>query len=71
MSLMVLAQWGPAGSGGNPYWTKISYLGRDYIRLALSQYHQNRIDQVQLADFLDSKPRHIGTLEEYFVRGEA
>lgn len=65
------SQRGPGGSGGNPYWTKISYLGRDYIRLALSQYHQNRIDQAQLADYLDSKPRHVGTLEEYFVRGEA
>ena len=60
----------PGGSGGNPYWTKISYLGRDYIRLALSQYHQNRIDQSQLADYLDSKPRHVGALEEYFGRGE-
>ena len=63
-------QRGTGGGGGNPYWTKISYLGRDYIRLALSQYHQNRIDQVQLADYLDSKPRHVGTLEEYFARGE-
>ncbi len=61
----------PGGGGGNPYWTKISYLGRDYIRLALSQYHQNRIDQSQLADYLNSKPRYVGTLEEYFGRGEA
>jgi Zn-dependent peptidase ImmA (M78 family) len=64
-------QRGLGGGGGNPYWTKISYLGRDYIRLALSQYYQNRINQVQLADYLDSKPRHVGTLEEYFARGEA
>jgi len=61
----------PSGRGGNPYWTKISYLGRDYIRLALSQYYHNRIDQAQLADYLDSKPRHVNTLEEYFARGEA
>ena len=57
--------------GGNPYWAKISYLGRDYIRLALSQYYQNKIDQVQLAEYLDSKPRHLSTLEDYFARGEA
>ena len=57
-------------AGGNPYWTKISYLGREYIELALSQYHQNRIDQIQLAEYLDFKPRYVGTLEEYFSRGE-
>ncbi len=58
------------GPGGNPYWTKIAYLGRDYIELALSQYHQNRIDQNQLAEYLDFKPRYVGTLEEYFLRGD-
>jgi len=57
--------------GGNPYWTKLAYLGREYVALALSQYHQNRIDEGQLADFLDTKPRHIGALEEYFSRGAA
>lgn len=58
------------GPGGDFYWTKIAYLGREYIQLALSQYHQNRIDQNQLAEYLDSKPRHVGTLEEYFSRGD-
>ncbi len=57
--------------GGNPYWTKLSYLGRDYVGLALSQFHQNRIDETQLADFLDVKPRHVGAMEEYFSRGAA
>ena len=63
-------QRGPGGPGGDFYWTKIAYLGREYIQLALSQYHQNRIDQNQLAEYLDSKPRHVGTLEEYFSRGD-
>jgi Zn-dependent peptidase ImmA (M78 family) len=57
--------------GGNPYWTKLAYLGREYVALALSQFHQNRIDESQLADFLDTKPRHVGALEEYFSRGAA
>jgi|SRR5690606_16233721 Zn-dependent peptidase ImmA (M78 family)/transcriptional regulator with XRE-family HTH domain len=57
--------------GGNPYWTKLAYLGREYVALALSQYHQNRINEEQLADFLDTKPRHLGALEEYFSRGAA
>jgi Zn-dependent peptidase ImmA (M78 family) len=57
------------GSGGNPYWSKLSYLGRDYVALAFSQYHQNRIDETQLSEYLDVKPKNVGTLEEYFVRG--
>ena len=55
--------------GGNPYWTKLAYLGREYVALALSQYHQKRIDEGQLADFLDTKPRLIGVFEDYFSRG--
>jgi Zn-dependent peptidase ImmA (M78 family) len=58
-------------SGGNPYWSKLAYLGRDYVALAFSQYHQNRIDDVQLSEYLDMKPKNVGILEEYFVRGGA
>ena len=57
------------GSGGNPYWSKLAYLGRDYVALAFNQYHQNRIDETQLGEYLDTKPKNVGTLEEYFVRG--
>lgn len=64
-------QMGRGGPGGNFYWTKISHLGREYIQLALSQYHQNRISDEELAEYLDAKPRHVDTLEEYFSRGEA
>lgn len=63
------AQRQRGGGGGNPYWTKLAYLGRDYVSLALSQFHQNRIDEYQLADYLDTKAKHVGTLEEYFTRG--
>ncbi|MGH7490422.1 MAG: ImmA/IrrE family metallo-endopeptidase, partial [bacterium] len=56
------------GSGGNPYWNKISYLGRDYIALAFNQYHQHRINDVQLAEYLDTKPKNLGALEEYFSK---
>jgi hypothetical protein len=34
--------------------------------LAFRQYYQNRIDDAQLAEYLDTKPRNIGVLEEYF-----
>lgn len=59
----------PRTPGGDPYWTKLAYLGREYVALALGQYHQNRIDESQLADFLDTKPRYVGRLEEYYSRG--
>lgn len=59
------------GKGGNPYWSKLTYLGRDYVSLALSEYHRNRIDETQLADYLDTKPKNVGTLEEYYERGNA
>jgi Zn-dependent peptidase ImmA (M78 family) len=58
-----------AGSGGNPYWSKLTYLGRDYVALAFSQYYQNKIDDTQLGEYLDMKPRNVGTLEEHFVKG--
>ena len=58
-----------SSSGGNPYWSKLAYLGREYVALAFSQYHQNRIDDTQLGEYLDMKPKNISTLEEYFVRG--
>src|SRR5262249_11147813 len=56
--------------GGNYYRTKIAYLGSNYINLALSQYYQNRIDEAQLAEYLDIKPRSLGALEEYVLRGQ-
>jgi Zn-dependent peptidase ImmA (M78 family)/transcriptional regulator with XRE-family HTH domain len=58
-----------AESGGNHYWTKIAYLGRDYMSLALAQFHRERISEYQLADYLDTKPKNLGTLEEYYERG--
>lgn len=60
---------GGGGLGGDHYWTKLSYLGRDYVALALRKFHQNRIDENQLADYLDTKPKNLGTLEDYFERG--
>lgn len=32
-------------TGGNHYWTKIAYLGANYINLAFSRYHQNQITE--------------------------
>ena len=56
--------------GGNRYYTKIAYLGTEYINLAFRRYYQNRIDYDQLADFLDMKPRHLTQLENYVPRAQ-
>lgn len=53
------------GSGGDPYRSKMAYLGKEYVNLAFSQFYQNRIDEYQLADYLDMKPKHVLTLENY------
>lgn len=56
------------GKGGDYYNTKIAYLGAEYISLAFKQFYQNRIDQAQLADYLDTKPKNLGAFEEYMSR---
>ena len=48
----------------------IAYLGPDYVNLALRQYYQNRIDETQLAEYLDIKPRNVSAFEEYALRGQ-
>jgi Zn-dependent peptidase ImmA (M78 family) len=57
-----------AGSGGNHYWTKIAYLGTNYLNLAFSRYYQNRISEPELADYLDTKVKNLSNLESYFAR---
>lgn len=59
------------GSGGDYYRTKLAYLGRQYVGLALGAFHQNRITEDQLADYLDVKARNVGGLEEKFMQGSA
>ncbi|MYB13574.1 MAG: ImmA/IrrE family metallo-endopeptidase [Rhodospirillaceae bacterium] len=56
------------GSGGDYYHTIISYLGVDYINLAFRRYYQNMIDDDELADYLDVKPKNLTKLEEYITR---
>jgi len=62
-------QKGAYENGGDYYRTKLAYLGREYVELALKEYHRNRIDENQLADYLMVKPRNVSNLEEYFIRG--
>lgn len=61
-----------AKKGTGDYYNNImTYRDGEYMRLAFTQYFQNRIDEIQLADYLDVKPRAISTLENYFVRSVA
>ena len=56
------------GSGqGNFYTNQISYLGRQYIGLAFERYYQNRIDTIQLAEYLNIKPKGVPSLEERYL----
>jgi Zn-dependent peptidase ImmA (M78 family)/transcriptional regulator with XRE-family HTH domain len=59
------------GTGGDYYWTKLSYLSREYVALALSEFHQSRISESQLADYLDTKPKNLAGIEDYFARGSS
>ncbi|MFN3239393.1 MAG: ImmA/IrrE family metallo-endopeptidase [Pseudomonadales bacterium] len=57
-----------AGNGGNYYRTQIAYLGKDYIELAFQRYYQQRISEIQLADYLGIKGKNISTFESYMDR---
>ena len=54
--------------GGNPYYTKKSYLGMYYINLAFSQYYQGKINAEMLADYLGEKVGNLSTFEGYVLR---
>ncbi|MEY9110953.1 Zn-dependent peptidase ImmA (M78 family) [Bradyrhizobium yuanmingense] len=65
-------QRGAGGApGGDYFWTKLAYLGRDYVSLAFDEYRRNRITETQLANFLDIKPKSLAGLEEHFERGSS
>lgn len=55
------------GKGGDYYNNQIAYLGPRYIGLAFRQYYGGRIDEAQLADYLNIAPRNIAALEEKFL----
>jgi len=62
------AQQRRTGTGGDYYNTQFAYLGPEYINLALKQFHQNHIDETQLADYLNIAPKNLSAFEERFIR---
>lgn len=57
------------GTGGDYYYNQIAYLGRRYIDLAFSRYHQRRFDEEQLSDYLNIKPKNLPAFELKYVGG--
>lgn len=57
-----------SGAGGDHYNTKIAYLGDDFINLAFQRYYENKINYAELAEILDTKPKNLSKLEDYFSR---
>lgn len=56
----------PQKDGGNYYNSQYAYLGQRYIDLAFTRYHQRRFDGVQLAEYLNIKPKNLPTFEAKF-----
>lgn len=58
----------PRSAGGNPYHSKIVYLGSEFINRAFSRYYQNKLSQEELADILDVKPGNLDAFERHAFR---
>lgn len=54
---------------GNFYNSHRAYLGQRYIDLAFTRYHQHRFDRMQLAEYLNLKPKNLPTFAEKFAGG--
>jgi len=56
-------------SSGNFYNSRYAYLGPRYIDLAFTRYYQHRFDDLQLAEYLNLKPKNLQTFAEKFAGG--
>lgn len=54
-------------SGGNYYLTQKAYLGENYINLAYRKYYQHKINENQLSDYLNIKPKNIPNFEHHVL----
>ena len=59
----------PEKSGGNYYYTKLSYLGSKYTGDVFSQYFSGKIDSYRASEMLHSKVDHLPKLESVYFRG--
>ena len=56
-------------NGGNPYYTRLSYLGQRYTGDVFKLYFSGKIDSVRASEMLQSKVDHISNLETAYFRG--
>lgn len=56
-------------SGGNYYYTKLSYLGSRYTGDVFRQYFSGHIDSLRASEMLHSKVDHLPKLEATYFRG--
>ena len=69
MGLSALRDKGAKKLGGNPYYTKLSYLGQQYTKEIFTQLFTGRIDKYKASEFLGSKVDHLPTFETMIYRG--
>ncbi len=56
-------------NGGNPYFTKLAYLGSQYAGAVFDQYFSGKIDSYRAGEMLYSRVDHLSKLEAAFFRG--
>jgi len=59
----------PQAGSGNYYNSHFAYLGPRYIDLAFTRYYQQRFDEIQLAEYLNIKPKNLPKFEAKFGEG--
>lgn len=60
---------GQKSSGGNYYYTKLTYLGHQYTAAVFKQYFSGKIDSYHAGEMLNSKVEHLPKLEAAFFKG--
>ena len=68
-ALRNLSRKNKESSGGNYYFTKLSYLGQRYTGDVFKEYFSGRIDTVRASEMLHSKIDHLPKLETAYFRG--
>ena len=58
-----------ATSGGNFYFTKISYLGRSYLKSVFSEYYAGKINIAEVSKYTGLKASHISKLSSNMSGG--
>lgn len=58
-----------ATTGGNFYFTKISYMGRKYLKSVFSEYYSGKISVAEVGKYTGLKASHISRLSSNMFGG--